>query len=134
MNLGIQARKKNIISRLAISKAKREERNAKIEEDKQRAEDRTAALTSAQEHFENENAADIGKHHQYLQAVADGVPPELEEDEEPPSKPVFDEKYFLYSYDEDHPAIYIPDEIKDDVDNDWLISNEKREELIIQHH
>ena len=72
MNLAISARKKNIVSRLAISKSKRLERNGKIEEDKQRAEDRTAALTGVQDNFEQENAADIGKYNQYQQAIADG--------------------------------------------------------------
>ena len=47
---------------------------------------------------------------------------------------MFDEKYFLFNYDEEHPAIYIPDEVKDDVDNDWIISIEKKDELISHHY
>ena len=44
MGLAIEARRKDIIYRLAVSKAGKEERSQKIEEDKQRTEDRKNAL------------------------------------------------------------------------------------------
>jgi hypothetical protein len=57
----------------------------------------------------------------------------LEEGEEPPVKPVFDEKFFLYNWDEEHPAVVIPAEVIDDVDNDWLIPAEKKEDFIADY-
>lgn len=65
MTLAIEARKKDIISRLHESKQKREEREQKIEEDKQRTEDRKAATDEAREKWEGENAAAIAKYEDY---------------------------------------------------------------------
>ena len=132
MMMVIEARKKNIISRLNDSKIKREERQQRIEEDKQRTEDRANATEEAKEKFEAENRALIEKYNEYQEALASEEPPELEEGEDPPEKPVFDEKFFLYGWDEEHPAVIIPAEIKDDTDNDYLIPPDKKDELIEQ--
>lgn len=69
----------------------------------------------------------------YQEAIDAGQTPELDEDEEPPSKPVFDDKFFLYNWDDDHPEINIPPEVIDDTDNDWLLTPEKKEELISEY-
>jgi len=44
MGLAIESRRKDIIYRLAVSKARKEERSQKIDEDVQRTEDRKNAL------------------------------------------------------------------------------------------
>ena len=59
-------------------------------------------------------------------------PPELEEGEDPPSKPVFDEKFFLYGWDDEHPTLLIPEEVIYDKDNDFIIAADKRDEMIIE--
>lgn len=130
MTLALEARKKDIISRLHESKQKREEREQKIDEDKQRTEERKAATDEAREKWENENAAAIQKYEDYAAAIEGGTTPDLEEGEDPPTKPSFDEKFFLYNWDEEHPAINIPPEVIDDVDNDWIISADKKDDLI----
>ena len=65
--------------------------------------------------------------------MAAGNPPELEEGEEKPARPVFDDKFFLYNWDEEHPAITIPPEVIDDIDNDWVLTEEQKEEHIAAH-
>jgi hypothetical protein len=37
-------------------------------------------------------------------------------------RPTFDEKFFLFNWNEEHPEIIIPEEVKDDIDNDWVIT------------
>ena len=132
MTMVIEARKRNIISRLNESKIKREERQQRIEEDKQRTEDRGAANQEAKDRFESENRSLIEKYTEYQEALTSEEPPELEEGEEPPTKPEFDEKFFLYGWDDEHPAVIIPDEVIDDKDNDYLIPADKKDELIEQ--
>lgn len=62
--------------------------------------------------------------------MAAGNPPELDEGEEKPTRPVFDDKFFLYNWDEEHPAITIPPAVVDDIDNDCVLTEELKEELI----
>ena len=71
-----------------------------------------------------ENKAEIEKYEEYKAAKDAGEQPELEEGEEAPTKPHFDEKYFLFHWDEEHPDVMIPDEVGDDVDNDWIIDKD----------
>ena len=133
MVIAIEARKKDIVYRLAVSKERKQERNQKIEEDKQRTENRKSALATALEDFKSKNRDKIDAYKDYKDAVDSGNPPELEDDEEPPTEPLFDEKYFLYNWDDENPAIIIPMEVKDDVDNDWLLTADKKEDLILQY-
>lgn len=66
-----------------------------------------------------------------LAAKEAGEEYELEEGETMPSKEcLFDEKYFMFQYDEDQPEIIIPDEVIDDIDNDWIIKQEEKDEVI----
>ena len=133
MCVAIEARKKNIIHRLSVARARQEERNQKIEEDKQRGQDRQNALESAKDEFEAKNKDRIEAYKEYKEAVAAGQPPDLDDGEEPPTEPLFDEKYFLYNWDDEHPPLIIPPEVKDDVDNDWLLTTERKEELVAQY-
>jgi len=48
-------------------------------------------------------------------------------------KPVYDENYFFFNWDEEHPEIKIPDEVIDDVDNDWMVSAERKEDLVTEY-
>jgi hypothetical protein len=47
--------------------------------------------------------------------------------------PVYDEKYFLYNFDEEHPETVIPQEVIDDVDNDWIITATRKDELLTEY-
>ena len=66
-----------------------------------------------------------------LAAKEAGEEYEVEEGESMPSKEcLFDEKYFLFQFDEDNPAIIIPDEVHDDQDHDWIIEADQKDAII----
>jgi hypothetical protein len=46
------------------------------------------------------------------------------DDDEIPKEPFFDQKYFLFTWDEEHPPIEIPPHVIEDKDNDWSILEE----------
>jgi hypothetical protein len=46
---------------------------------------------------------------------------------------VFDLKFFEFNYEAEHPPIEIPPEIVADVDNDWKLNGDKREEVIADY-
>jgi len=104
------------VTRLFNSKKLREDRELKIEEERSRKEDRQNALQEAKEKWENDNKADLERYEEYVAAQAAGT---LDPEEEVPIKPMYDEKYFLYNYDEEHPEITIPPSVTDDIDHDW---------------
>lgn len=134
MTLAIKYRKQNIGMRLNNSKKLREERETKIEEERLRQEDKVAKTEEAAEKFVADNKAEIEKYTEYKEACDEGNPPELEEDEDPPTMPEFDPKYFQFGYDEEHPPIVIPDEIIDDTDNDWVLDATQKEEQVIAYN
>lgn len=39
----------------------------------------------------------------------------------------------MYNYDEEHPEINIPPSVTDDVDNDWLITASKKDDLLTEY-
>ena len=47
--------------------------------------------------------------------------------------PEFNREEFLIKWDEDNPQIVIPEEIYDDYDNDWILTEEEEEQLIQQY-
>ena len=53
------------------------------------------------------------------------------EAKEVPQKPVFDPTEHFEKFDEDNPPIVIPAEIPIEVDNDWPMTPEEEEELIV---
>ena len=133
MRMAIETRKRDIVHRLSITKTKREERAAREEEAKARAEERAAALAEAHEKFEGENKEDIDKYNEYQAAIEAGEPPQLEDGEEAPTKPIFDENFFFFNWDEEHPEVEIPAEVTDDKDHDWVITQEKKDDLVEQY-
>ena len=97
-------------------------------------EDKALKTEEEAEKFASDNKPDIEKYNDYMAAIEDGNPPELAEGEEPPSLPQFDSKYFMFGYDEEHPPIIIPAVIVDDTDNDWVISQDKKDELVTSYN
>jgi len=65
--------------------------------------------------------------------VQSGNPPELEDGEDEPQMPKFDEDFFDHNWNEDHPEIIIPPEVVEDVDNDWVIPPEKKEDMVVEY-
>ena len=96
MQLAIETRKRDIVHRLSISKTKREERAEKEREAAERAEARAQALADDKEKWEQTNRADIDKYEEYKAACDEGSPPDLEDGEEPPVRPLHDENYFFF--------------------------------------
>jgi len=47
--------------------------------------------------------------------------------------PEFVAEEYLEKFDEDNPEIYIPDEVVDDIDNDWPMTEDEEAELIAQY-
>ena len=72
----------------------------------------------------------MDKYRDYQAAVEEGNAPELEDGEQAPTQPVFDKNFFFFNWDEEHPEIDIPEEVQDDVDNDWMMTAEKKEDLL----
>ena len=122
----IENRKKNIMSRLNRAKVAREEREQRIDEERLRMEDRATKCAEEKEKFEHDNSEGITLFHEYTASLETETPMELEEGEDAPTLPVFDEKYWLFGYDEEHPEIFIPKEIADDVDQDWRMLPEQK--------
>ena len=65
---------------------------------------------------------------------------EEEEDEdgskankEPPTLPKFDEEEFLIKWDEENPDIEISGECTDDINNDWVLTEEEMTEQIAHY-
>ena len=134
MILAIDARKRDVANRLNESRKKREDREEKIEQEKERKEKRDEALEQALQKHNDENADEIQRYNDMLAAKEAGEEYELEEGETMPTKDcLFDEKYFMFQYDEDQPEIVIPDEVHDDIDNDWIIQNDQKD-LIIEDY
>ena len=89
--------------------------------------------------FLDENKDQIEAYKAYQKAQEAGVDEYGEEDEdedaddkkkEPPVLPIFDEKEALTKWDEENPDIIIQDSTKDDIDNDWNLTEEEIEAKI----
>jgi len=65
-----------------------------------------------------------------MAAVEAGNPPALDEGEDPPQLKEFNERYFLFNWDEENEKVEIPNEVVDDVDNDWVLTKELKDEMI----
>jgi len=49
---------------------------------------------------------------------------------------VFDEKFFLFNWDEEHPAVEIPAEVVEDKDHDWdlsAVTPEEKDAMLNEH-
>mmetsp|Transcript_14809 Transcript_14809/g.10708 ORF Transcript_14809/g.10708 Transcript_14809/m.10708 type:complete len:176 (-) Transcript_14809:30-557(-) len=115
VQMAMEVRKADVQRRREYKRKLKEERLMRIEEDKERSRMRAVELENAIAAFEAE-----------LEAEDEG----MEEGEESYSpnkkhkeKPKFDEEEFLRKWDEENAEIVIPDEIVDDIDNDYDIED-----------
>lgn len=89
--------------------------------------------------FLEEKKEEIKEYEEYTKAQEDGFDDYEEEndDEEEggkgkqvPTMPVFNEEQFLAEWDAENPEIIIGDEPKDQIDNDWVLTEEEMAENI----
>lgn len=130
----IALRKQDIVRRKALAKRAQENREAKIAEKEKHGQDREAFLTEAREKFNTDNEALIETCNKYaaLQAKReageeiDAAGEELLA-QDPPVAPILNMKEFEDKFDSENPEIEIPDEVKHESDNDWLLDETQLE-------
>ena len=137
LRFAIDSRKADIIRRKALIHKEREERDFKLKAAEDRAAKRTKELEDAQDKFLEDHKEDIEIFEAYQRAQTGGEEAygEEEEDEEasqakpkePPVLPVFNEEEFLTRWDEEIPEITVSGSAEDDIDNDWILTEEEIE-------
>jgi len=137
----IELRKKDIIRRKAHTKKAKEERALRINQRQERDENKQQYLADGKEKFQDDHREEIEAYQKWQEEQAnkeegkDGYGDEEAESEsqanqEPPVLPVFNEEEYLEKFDEEFPDIFIPDEVIDDIDNDWVFTEEEEAEAI----
>ena len=112
----IKLRKADILERRTRKQEEREKREALIKEKEEHEAQREEELAARLKEEEEKYNADIEER------KAENDKKDEFEFEEFPEQPPFecDALELMKDWDEEHPAIVIPDEIKDDLDNDYL--------------
>ena len=110
----------------------------------ERKQAREANLEEAKTKFKDDNADQIEAYNKYVtdkqakeaQEYGEEAASENEdegEQEEPPTMPEFDEAEAGEKFDEENPEVEIPEEIVDDINNDWVLEPDEREALIAKY-
>ena len=110
----------------------------------ERKKNREAFLEESKQKFNEDNADQIEAYNKYTaekkskdaqmygdEAASEGE--DGEEQEEPPTLPEFNETEACERFDEENPEVEIPDEIVDDVNNDWVLTEEENDALIAKY-
>lgn len=121
-------------------KRDRETREQKLKEAEDRAELKKQQLEEAEAKFLEDHREDIEKYEAYqeeqrakeAQEYGEELDNEDEDaaDKEPPTLPEFNQAEFLEKFDEETPEIEIPAEVVDQIDNDWVLEESERDEII----
>ena len=127
IKLAIEARRRDIGKRSNEKKVLREERDAKIEEEKERVERRTKDVEEQKEQFMADHGDAIDRYDAWKKGDLT-----LDDGEEEPEEIFFDEAGIVSFFDSENPAVKIPPEVVEDQDNDWVLDAEKREEVITE--
>ena len=140
----IEGRKKDITRRKALQKKAVEEKELKEKMFEERKTARETFLTEAKQKFEDDHADEIKAYNKWKdeqdakaaqeygeEAASDGE--EGEDAQEPPTLPEFDEAEACEKFDEENPEVEIPPEIVDDINNDWVLTEEENEALIAKY-
>ena len=139
LKLAIENRKLDIVRRKALILKEREERDSKIKAKEDREKKMEAELEEAKQKFLEEHKDEIDAYEAYKKAQEGGGDDYGDEDEEeeeeaknkePPTLPVFNQEEFLEAWTQENPEIVIQDSTKDDIDNDWILSEEEQEDQI----
>ena len=133
LQTAVSARKQDISRRKALAKKAKEDREAKIKASEERKINRATCLEEAENKFKDERKEEIEAFARYQEEQEKKAGQEYgeeldEEDEakanqEPPVLPVFDPKEPSEKFDDENPAIEIPSEVVDDIDNDWILDD-----------
>ena len=137
--LAIENRRNNIIRRKALIAKDRDERDSKIKAQEERAKARDAAIEAARAAFLEENKDAIQAYEDWKKIQEGGgddygleedEAEEAQENKEPPVLPEFNQAEEEKKFDEEFPEIEILGAAGDEIDNDWLLSEEEVEEQI----
>lgn len=142
--MAIEGRKTDITRRLALQKKAKEDREMKQSQFEERKKNREAFLEESRTKFKEDNADQIEAYNKYIadkqakeaQEYGEEQASENEdeaEQEEPPTLPEFDEAEAGEKFDEENPEVEIPDEIIDDINNDWVLDEAETEALIAKY-
>ena len=118
----IELRIDDVKSRRQQKTREREQRQEAQDREAERLEKREEALAAAKEKFDLENEQD--KAAEEAQKKPDG---EGEDDEDEDDMPEFEMEEFDAKFNDENPPIEIPDEVVDDIDNDFNIEIEEEE-------
>ena len=140
LQTAIQIRKDDILKRKIQKRKEREERATKQQQAEEREAKRKTDLEEAFNKFEEEHKDEIEAYEKFVsednQAKGDDYGEEEEEEQEEvkpkekPERPVFNEQEHLTRWDEENLVIVIPEEVVDDIDNDWELTEEDEEAMI----
>lgn len=113
----------------------RDEADNKLKAKEERAQKREVDLDEAKKKFADDHKEDIDAYNAYQASQAAGVDDYADEDDEDgegkekeiPTLPEFDEPDFLEQWDAENPEIIIQEQVVDDIDNDWILTEEEVE-------
>jgi vacuolar-type H+-ATPase subunit I/STV1 len=126
IKVAIQVRVEDVRQRRAAKEALDNERKEALEKEKERMEKRTAAHDEAKAVFDEKTDADWAEKKAAAEAAKaeDEDAEELDEDD----KPEFDADDWFANFDDENPAGEVPEEVEDDMDNDFNIPIESPED------
>lgn len=144
LSTAVALRKQDIIRRKALTRKARENREAKIKASEERAVNRETYLNDACEKFKEDNRDQIEAYEKWeeeerikaSQEYGEELDDEEEdaENKEPPVMPEFNKAEMEEKFDDEFNEIEIPDEVVDDIDNDWVLSEEEWDTLIQNYY
>ena len=136
LQLALENSKNDIIRRKALIHREREERDNKIKAKEEREAKKIADLDEAKTKFTEENKDEIEAYEEWKKKQDGGGDDYAEEEDEedgggevkePPKMPEFNEAEFYEKFDEEFPEIEIAENTNDDIDNDWILTEEEVE-------
>ena len=135
LTLALENRKNDIVRRKSLIHKQREERDNLIKSKEERETKRVADLKEAKDKFQEENKDEIDAYEEWKRKQEGGGDEYAEEEDEeenekekePPKMPEFNEKEFLEKFDEEFPEIVVNENTTDDIDNDWILTEEEIE-------
>lgn len=142
--MAIEGRKQDVTRRKVLQKKGKEEREMKQQQFEERKKNREAHLAESLQKFNEDHAEEIEAYNKYqeeqkakaAQEYGEEQASEGEGDEneaEPPELPKFNEEEAAEKFDEENPEVLIPEEIVDDIDNDWALTEEENEALMAKY-
>lgn len=140
----ISGRKADITRRLIATRKAREDRQNKIEKEEDRKIRREDYIIEKKNEWETDNAEGIEAYQKFKdrerrREAGEPVSEDEDEDEgeegkekEPPVQPVFDEEECFAKFDEkeENAIVEIPDEIVNQVDDDWPMLESEKDDLV----